>query len=129
MARKKNGGSSHSEAPPQATETAPPPAAVPTPPPPGGNRPAREIRLGRIRATMWRNHHSEQGTWFSVTFSRSYKDKEGQWKNATSYGMDDLLVLAEIARMAFHWIHEERLKPQESKPSEVTAHPGEPIHD
>jgi hypothetical protein len=68
-------------------------------------RPAHECRIGRIRATIWQNHHETQGTWYSITLSRSYKDGEGQWKSASSFGRDDLLVVGEVTRMAFHWIH------------------------
>ena len=39
-----------------------------------------------------------------MTFSRSYKDGD-EWKNATSFGRDDLLTVAEAARMAWHWIY------------------------
>src|SRR5262245_55922861 len=68
-------------------------------------RPAHECRIGRIRATIWQNHHETQGTWYSITLTRSYKDGEGQWKSASSFGRDDLLVVGEVTRMAFHWIH------------------------
>ena len=68
-------------------------------------RPAHECRIGRIRATIWENHHETQGTWYSITLTRSYKDNEGRWKSASSFGRDDLLVIGEVTRMAFHWIH------------------------
>jgi hypothetical protein len=42
-----------------------------------------------------------------VTLSRSYKDGQGQWHSAASFGRDDLLVVGELARLAFHWIAEQ----------------------
>jgi len=66
-------------------------------------KPAHQIRLGRIRCTLWANSN-EKGTWYSTTISRSYKDGD-EWKNSSSYGADDLLTVAEIARMARQWIH------------------------
>ncbi len=36
----------------------------------------------------------------NVTFSRIYKDAEGNWKSTSSFGRDDLLVLAKVADMA-----------------------------
>jgi hypothetical protein len=75
------------------------------PPKPERQRPAHECRIGRIRATIWQNHHETQGNWYSITLTRSYKDGEGHWKSASSFGRDDLLVLGEVTRMAFHWIH------------------------
>ncbi len=79
------------------------------PPPPSGKperqRPAHEVRIGRLRATIWANQHPEQGTWYSITLTRSYKDAQGQWKTAQSFGRDDLLVVGEICRQTFHWVH------------------------
>jgi len=46
------------------------PAASPEPP---KQRPAHEIRLGRIKATIWANQ-GDNGPWFNVTLSRNYKD-------------------------------------------------------
>src|SRR5262249_41827253 len=71
------------------------------------NKPAFEVRLGRIRCTIWRNEHEKSGTWYSMTLSRSYKDDKGQWKSATSFGRDDLLVLGEVCRRALWWIQEQ----------------------
>ena len=36
----------------------------------------------------------------SVTFSRIYRDAEGQWKTTQSFGRNDLLVLAKVADQA-----------------------------
>ncbi len=68
--------------------------------------PVHDIRLGRLRASIWRNDHATEGVWFSVTLSRSYKDAQGQWHSAGSFGRDDLLVVGELTRLAFHWIVE-----------------------
>jgi hypothetical protein len=75
---------------------------------PNGNRPVHSIQLGRIRASIWKNVHPEQGVWFSVTLTRSYRDKQGAWKSAGSFGLDDLLLVGEVAREALRWIYEER---------------------
>ncbi len=78
---------------------------------PDRQRPAHEIRIGRVRATVWANQHEKQGTWYSVTLTRSYKDAQGQWQTANSFGRDDLLVLGEICRQAFLWIHRQAWRP------------------
>ena len=67
-------------------------------------RPAHEVRIARLRATIWRNEHETQGPWYSITLTRSYKQGE-EWKTASSFGRDDLLVVGEICRQAFLWIH------------------------
>jgi len=72
------------------------------------DRPVHEVRRGNIRASIWLNHHAEKGEWFNVTTSRAYKDAQGNWKNATSYGKDDLLALGEVSRLAYHWIELEQ---------------------
>jgi hypothetical protein len=80
----------------------------------GRQRPAHEVRIGRLRATLWANQHPEQGTWYSVTLTRSYKDGQGQWKSAQSFGRDDLLALAEVCRQAFLWVHRQYQSPQQN---------------
>jgi hypothetical protein len=66
-------------------------------------KPVFEVRFGRIRASVWKNHHPDQGDWFSVQITRLYKDDKG-WKAATSFGRDDLLVVAKVADKAHDWI-------------------------
>jgi hypothetical protein len=67
-------------------------------------RPAYEVRFGRIKATVWANHNPEQGTWYSVSITRRYKDGQGQWQSATTYGRDDLPLVAKAADLAHTWI-------------------------
>lgn len=67
------------------------------------NEPAHEIRLGKLRCQVWANEHPENGTWYSMTVVRCYDDG-GREKTAHSFGRDDALVLAEIARQAYLWI-------------------------
>src|ERR1035437_2491167 len=66
------------------------------------NKPAHEIRINGIRATIWKNE-TEKGPRYNTTFERSYKDGE-EWKTSDSYGREDLLLLAYMARKAFPWI-------------------------
>ena len=40
---------------------------------------------------------------FNVTFQRSYKEGEA-WRNSTSFGRHNLLVLSLMAMRAFEWI-------------------------
>jgi hypothetical protein len=67
------------------------------------NRPAAEIRLGTIIASIWKNE-TENGARYNVSFGRLYKDGK-QWKRAESFGKDDLLVLAKVADEAHTQIH------------------------
>lgn len=67
------------------------------------NRPAHEIWLGKIRATVWTNGTDHHDAWFNVSFSRAYRDGE-QWRTSTSFGRDDLPLVSKAAEMAYAWI-------------------------
>ncbi len=69
---------------------------------PESNKPVHEIRVNGIRATIWKND-TDKGPRFNTTFERSYRDGE-EWKKTDSYGREDLLVLAYVAKEAFRWI-------------------------
>ena len=68
------------------------------------NRPVHEVRLGRVRAAIWENE-TQNGTRHNVTFSRLYKDGD-QWKDFSSFGRDDLPLLAKVSDLAHTWIFE-----------------------
>ena len=59
-------------------------------------RPATTLRCGYIKATIWRNV-SEKGPLFWTTFSRTFKDQSGAWRNGTSFGLNDLEPLMNVA--------------------------------
>jgi hypothetical protein len=103
QAKRRNGRQAQGESPPAD----PPAAQQQAPRASTGNKPVSAIRLGRIRASIWRNNSPTHGVWYSFTLSRSYKDQQGNWKNATSFGVDDLLTLGEVCRQARCWVEEE----------------------
>ena len=72
---------------------------------PSKQKPAHEIRLGRIKATIWENE-TENGTRHNVTVSRIYKDGE-EWKQTGSFGRDDLPLVAKVADLVHSWIYEQ----------------------
>ena len=65
-------------------------------------RPTHEVRLGSIKAAVWRND-TETGVRYNVTFSRLYKEGD-QWKSTESFGRDDLLLLGKVADQTHSWI-------------------------
>ena len=77
------------------------------------NRPVHEIRLAQIRASIWTNQASGSRRWYSVSISRVYRDGDA-WKDSTSFGRDDLPLVAKAVEMAYAWIwragssHEEK---------------------
>ena len=62
-------------------------------------KPADEIRIGRIKATIWMNTTEDGQARYSVVFSCLYRDGE-QWKTTHSFGRNDLLLLAKVADLA-----------------------------
>ena len=67
------------------------------------DKPAHEVRLGAIKAAIWKND-TQNGVRYNTTFTRLYRDEE-EWKNTDSFGRDDLLVLGKVADQAHSWIH------------------------
>ena len=66
-------------------------------------KPSHEVRLGSIKAAVWRNETEAGGVRYNVTFSRLYKDGD-TWKSTESFGRDDLLLLTKVADQAHSWI-------------------------
>lgn len=67
-------------------------------------RPVHEVRLGRIKAVIWENE-TKDGIRHNVSLSRIYKDGN-QWKDTTSFGRDDLPLVAKLADIAHTWVYE-----------------------
>jgi len=76
-------------------------------------KPAYEIRLGNIRATIWPNQ-SENRTWYSVAITRRYKQGK-ETKDATNFSRDDLPLVAQVAVMACSWICKRQASESDSK--------------
>jgi hypothetical protein len=68
-------------------------------------KPAHEIRLGRIKATIWENG-TDSGTRHNVVVSRIYKDGD-EWKQSPSFGRHDLPLVAKVVDLAHTWIFEQ----------------------
>jgi hypothetical protein len=66
-------------------------------------KPVREFRLGRIKAAVWANE-TDSGIRHNVTFSRLYKPEGGDWQDSSSFGRDDLPLVAKVADMVHTWI-------------------------
>ena len=69
-------------------------------------KPVHEIRLGRIKAAIWANQ-TDNGIRHNVTFSRLFKPEGGDWQDSSSFGRDDLPLLAKVADRVHSWIFAE----------------------
>jgi len=63
-------------------------------------RPVETIRDGALKAAIWKNE-SENGPFFAVTFSRTYKNGNGELHDTDSYSGAQLLRLARLAEKAY----------------------------
>ncbi len=66
-------------------------------------KPATMLRCSHIKATIWQNA-GENGPFYSATFSRTFKDRSGAWRNAASFGLHDLEALMNVALEAKEWM-------------------------
>lgn len=69
------------------------------------NKPTHEIRLGAIKAAIWKNQ-TKVGVRYSVTVARLYKDGE-KWEQTASFGRDDLLLAAKVLDLAHSWVFQQ----------------------
>ena len=74
------------------------------------NKPIHEIRLSRIKASIWENA-TDNGVRYNVTIARIYKDDSG-WHQTENFGRDDLPILAEISRQTWLWIFQKQQEPE-----------------
>lgn len=68
------------------------------------NRPEKKFRAGPISATIWKNHSQKEGKdieYHTISIGRSYKDKDGNWKNTASLRVMDLPKANLVLNKAF----------------------------
>lgn len=83
---------------------------------PTTNKPATVIRDGALKATAWRNE-SEKGSFYSVTFSRTYTDAEGKYRDSDRFSGSELLRLALLAQRIYLAVAELRYADGEAEES------------
>ena len=60
-------------------------------------RPIHEIRMGGVKAAIWKNEGSSGTEFLTANFHTLYRDRDGKWCRSSSFGRDDLLLLAKVA--------------------------------
>lgn len=84
------------------------------------NRPAHEVRVGLVRATIWANE-TKQGLKYNVTLSRLYQAGE-KWKSSGSFGLRDLADVTRVSVTAEAWVREHQpVEEKEGEKREVAA--------
>lgn len=69
--------------------------------------PVDTLREASLNAKIWENQH-DNGVHYKTTFSRSYQDQEGQWRQTNSFGEKDLLPLSNLASRSHDAVRELR---------------------
>lgn len=71
------------------------------------NTPTDTLRDGNIKATIWANF-GEKGTFYTVTFTRTYKDQADNYQDSDSFSGTQLLRLGHLANKAYDRVNELR---------------------
>jgi len=83
-------------------------------------KPAAEIRVGLIVATIWKNETDDGVIRYNVALSRLYRSKN-EWRTSSSFGRDDLLTVAKVADLADTKVFELEAADREDVPSQEAA--------
>ena len=75
----------------------------------GKKQPAHEIKLGKIRVTIWGNETEAQDVWFTAVLTRLYKTGN-VWKESSTLKHEDLPVAMKAMDLAFRSIWKTRVQ-------------------
>ncbi len=67
--------------------------------------PADTLRLNGLKATIWRNE-TQNGVMFNTSIVRTYRDKDGNYHDTTTFGQRDLPALGSLVDMAIARVSE-----------------------
>jgi hypothetical protein len=70
-------------------------------------KPVAKFQAGVVQASVWENTATIDGTekkFFTISFQRSYKDKDDKWQNTTAMRVNDLPKLALVIQEAYKTI-------------------------
>jgi hypothetical protein len=67
-------------------------------------KPIAERQVQNVRAKIWENQR-EHGVQHATTFSKVYRDKDGNVREGQSFGTSDLLALSHASSWALDAIH------------------------
>ena len=72
------------------------------------NQPEKKFRVGAISATIWNNsgvnQKGEVNEYKTISFERSYKDKEGEWKKTNQLRLTDIPKAVLVLNKAYEHI-------------------------
>lgn len=86
------------------------------------NKPVDTLRDGRVKAAIWEKE-TEKGPFHSVTFSRAYRDQDGQYADAQSFSGTDLLKVSRLAERSYDQVQERRARSYAERQREAAQTP------
>ena len=71
-------------------------------------KPEKVFRAGLVSASVWKNEKKDvKGTpreYKTITFERSYKDKEDEWQKTSSLSVNDIPRAVTVLQQAFEYL-------------------------
>jgi hypothetical protein len=77
--------------------------------------PAKKFAAGGIQVAIWENKGREGNNYYTVSFDKRYKDKEGNWKSTTSLKANDLPKAVLALEKAFEFVSLKEPEQEESQ--------------
>jgi len=68
------------------------------------NVPVKKFQAGGVQVAVWENDGKEGKKFKSVSFQKSYKDSNDEWKHTSSLNANDLPKAIVALQKAFEWI-------------------------
>ncbi|MBI3036203.1 hypothetical protein HYY73_00380 [Candidatus Woesearchaeota archaeon] len=68
------------------------------------NMPDKKFKAGGVTATVWKGVSPKGAVYFNVQISRSYKDKDNNWKTASSFKESDLPKAMVLLQKAYEYV-------------------------
>ena len=70
-------------------------------------KPVKSFRAGAVEAAIFENERTVGGKklkMFNVVFRRSYKDKDGNWQNSDSFGINDVPKVELLSKKSYEFL-------------------------
>lgn len=87
-------------------------------------KPALTLTDGSIKATLWKQQ-GPKDSFYSATFSKSYRDENGEYQNGHSFAGTDLLKISQLAQRAYQHARELQVQDRQNaldEPSKEQQH-------
>ena len=79
-------------------------------------KPEMQLSDGNIRAALWKQE-GPNGSFYSTTFSKSYRDDQGNYHNSQSFAGTYLLKVSQLAQQAYQHSRELQLQDRQAQRS------------